>query len=488
MSWGSEQQGQQGYQGQQGQPGYQGQHGQPGYGYGYGQHPDPYGGGYVQQPQPYGYGQGQGYSGTGQAYVAHGQGYASDTAPLPAVEPEPVTVAAPPSELKPDASSEPSPKPKPKSNPDSKPGPELEPEPESGSGPESKPKPKPKAGGRDRYFDALRAVALVRVVTYHTFGWAWAGMVFPSMGVMFALAGTLMAKSLERPAFKVVKSRMRRLLPPFWFWGFFVVVAMLIHDWMPGWQIVFWIVPVGDPPGNQWGVQAWEILWYLRTYLWFVLLSPLLLWVFRKAPIPVLLLSLAPIVVFQYGWQPPYDRFGSGLTDLATYLFCWLVGFAHREGVLQRLKPALVVLASLGLLAYGGWYAFAHQAEFGTYDLDEIPLAQTFWSAGFVTLLMYFKAYYNVDFAWLARFKRLDRIVTIFNGRAVTIYLWHEIALILAVPLIDQFWKVPAFEKWLPLESQWFMFGIGWVLIWIAIPLFGWVEDVAAKKKPKLLP
>jgi hypothetical protein len=32
------------------------------------------------------------------------------------------------------------------------------------------------------------------------------------------------------------------------------------------------------------------------------------------------------------------------------------------------------------------------------------------------------------------------------------------------------------------------MFGIGWVLIWIAIPLVGWVEDVAAKKKPKLLP
>ncbi|MFJ8506995.1 acyltransferase [Streptomyces avermitilis] len=350
------------------------------------------------------------------------------------------------------------------------------------------PRPKAKVGGRDRYFDALRAVALVRVVTYHTFGWAWAGLVFPSMGVMFALAGTLMAKSLERPALKVVRSRMRRLLPPFWFWGVFVVLAMMIHGWMPGWEIVYWIVPVGDPPGNAWGSQAYEILWYLRTYLWFVWLSPVLLWVFRKAPIPVLLLSLVPVVVFQFGWQPPWNRFGSALTDIATYLFCWLVGFAHREGVLQRLKPAAVVALSLAALAYGGWYAFAHQGEFGTYDLDENPLAQAFWSAGFVTLLMYFKAYYDVDFAWLARFKRLDRIVTIFNGRAVTIYLWHEIALILAVPLIDQFWKVPAFEKWLPLESQWFMFGIGWALIWIAVPLVGWVEDVAAKKKPKLLP
>lgn len=275
---------------------------------------------------------------------------------------------------------------------------------------------------------------------------------------------------------------------PFWFWGVFVVLAMLIHDWMPGWQIVFWIVPLGDPPGNSWGIQAWEILWYLRTYLWFVLLSPVLLRAFRLAPVAVLFLSLAPILVFHFLWEPPDNRFGSALTDLATFLFCWILGFAHRDGVLQRMKPALVVLLSVAAVGYGGWYAFTHQAETGSYDLDDIPLAQAFWSAGYVMLLMWAKAYFRIDFAWLTKFRRTDRLVTIFNARAVTLYLWHEIALILAVPLIDQFWNVPAFEKWLPLESQWFMFGIGWVLIAVFILLCGWVEDVAGKKKPKLLP
>lgn len=103
-------------------------------------------------------------------------------------------------------------------------------------------------------------------------------------------------------------------------------------------------------------------------------------------------------------------------------------------------------------------------------------------------LLMWAKAYFKIDFAWLSRFRKLDRTVTIFNARAVTIYLWHEIALVLAVPLIDQMWNVPAFEKWLPLESQWFMFGVGWILIAVFIVACGWVEDVAAKKKPKLVP
>lgn len=212
-------------------------------------------------------------------------------------------------------------------------------------------------------------------------------------------------------------------------------------------QIVLWVVPLGDPPGNAWGEQAWEILWYLRTYLWFVLLSRALLWIFRKAPVPVLVLPLVPVLILNFVWSGPDDRPGSALRDLPTHLFCWILGFAHRDGVLRRTRLALVVLAAPAARGYGGWYAFSHQADFGTYDLDENPLAQAFWSAGFVLLLMWAKAYFRIDFAWLTRFRRLDRTVTVFNARAVTIYLWPEIVLILAVPLIGRMWNVPAFEK-----------------------------------------
>lgn len=344
------------------------------------------------------------------------------------------------------------------------------------------------AAGRDRCFDALRALALVRVVAYHTFGWPWAGMVLPSMGIMFALAGTLMAKSLERPAAEVLRGRVRRLLPPFWFFGVFVVAAMLLHGWVPDWRIAYWVVPLGDPPGDAWGEQVWEVVWYLRTYLWFVMLSPLLLRVFRLAPVPVLLLSLAPVVALECVWEVPDDRFGAALTDLSVFLFCWMLGFAHRDGVLRRLRPVPVVAGSLAALVFGAWFACTHRAEYGSYDLDDVPLAQAFFSAGFVTLLMYAKERFSIDFAWLARFRRLDRIVTVFNARAVTVYLWHEIALVLAVVLIDRFWDVPAFETYLPLESQWFLFGVAWVLIGAFVLLCGWVEDVAARRRPRLLP
>ncbi|MEV7869545.1 acyltransferase [Streptomyces sp. NPDC088124] len=337
--------------------------------------------------------------------------------------------------------------------------------------------------GRDRYFDALRAFALVRVVTYHTFEWPWLGLVFPSMGVMFALAGSLMARSLERPAGAVIRSRLRRLLVPLWVFGAVLVVAMARHGWLPGTDAVYWLLPVGDPPGDAWGEQAWAVLWYLRTYLWFVLLSPVLLRLFRRAPLPVLLLSLVPVAVFETLWPLPDGRLGAALGDLSVFLFCWLLGFAHRDGVLDRLRPGPMVCAALPVMVLGAGWAFSHPVD-GTYDLDDIPLGQALWSAGFVLLLMRFRP----DLGWLGRRPVADRVVKVFNARAVTVYLWHEVALMVSVPLIDAMWNIPAFERDLPLDSAWFQFGIAWVLIAAAVALFGWVEDVAAKRRPRLLP
>ncbi|EPJ38255.1 hypothetical protein STAFG_4702 [Streptomyces afghaniensis 772] len=55
------------------------------------------------------------------------------------------------------------------------------------------------------------------------------------------------------------------------------------------------------------------------------------------------------------------------------------------------------------------------------------------------------------------------------NARAVTICLWHEITLVLVVPLIDRFRDVPAFEAY-------------------PCCCAGGLEDVAARRKPRLLP
>src|SRR3954471_24290684 len=112
---------------------------------------------------------------------------------------------------------------------------------------------------RDRYIDFLRAFALIRVMTYHTFDWAWLPLAFPSMGIMFALGGGLVAASLDRAgsARAFWRKRIRRLLPPFWVFGAVALAAKGALGWAAsggagtlwnattGW---LWLVPLSAPP------------------------------------------------------------------------------------------------------------------------------------------------------------------------------------------------------------------------------------------------
>jgi len=352
---------------------------------------------------------------------------------------------------------------------------------------------------RNLYLDFLRAVALVRVVTYHTFNWAWLTLAFPAMGVMFALAGSLMARSLDRgdrSATAVVRARMRRLLPPVWLFGLVVVVAMLLTGWRPdeggsgkaaGWaRMVFWIVPISEPPfaDADWAWQIVAPLWYIRAYLLFVILSPLLLRVFRKAPWISMAAFLALAALAQSELLPLPAQVADPFTDLATFGACWLLGFAHHDGLARRLPVARVGAAAVAVMAVGGWFALTHRTEEG-YDLGAIPLGQAFWSFGFVLLLLRFGPQSD---HWVRRYRPVHAGVVLLNARAVTVYLWHEVALVLGVLLIDQMWRVPALANSLPLGAQWFLYLVAWPLIAIAVLLVGWSEDRAAKRPIRLWP
>lgn len=135
---------------------------------------------------------------------------------------------------------------------------------------------------RDRWFDFIRMVAIFRVVFFHATGYLWLGLVFPSMGIMFGLAGSLMATSLrrvgDRPEIMIWK-RMRRLVPSVWALGAVLIPVMLCTGWNNNDErpfnesaVVAWILPLSDPPGNDWASPITGTLWYIRTYLWLVLL------------------------------------------------------------------------------------------------------------------------------------------------------------------------------------------------------------------------
>ncbi len=343
---------------------------------------------------------------------------------------------------------------------------------------------------RERWLDVLRAAALGRVMLYHTVGWPWLSMVFPAMGVMFAVGGSLMARSLgNQPPVDVVGRRIVRLLPPLWVLALVMVPLMLAFGWSAAteeswasdalhWpELALWIFPVLDPPHSDLGLgrDAAIVLWYVRAYLWFVLLTPLLLRLFRRWPLVTTLTPLVLVACDAVLGSPlsGMGDVGQGVLDFCTFGACWLLGFAHRDGMLARARIGTLVVTSVLLISAGLWWAATHPA-WGSYDLNEIPLAQALVSAGFVLVALRV----SPELRLLDRVPALNRLVTVLNARAVTVYLWHNVAIYLAAPLI----------LWWGDYSQAEHLAVAVLLTAGAVFLFGWVEDVAARRRIRILP
>ncbi len=120
------------------------------------------------------------------------------------------------------------------------------------------------------------------------------------------------------------------------------------------------------------------VLWYIRAYLWFVLLTPLMLAAFRRWPVRATVAPLVIVVANQVlGWDlQEQGGFAPVLMDFGTFATCWMLGFAHREAKLKAIRPDLLVGLALSALAAGGVWTYLHpQAETG-FDLGGIPLGQ----------------------------------------------------------------------------------------------------------------
>ena len=336
---------------------------------------------------------------------------------------------------------------------------------------------RPSVHGRNRYFDLLRAAALLRVIIYHTVGWPWLHLFVPAMGVMFALAGSLMANSLDRrPPVRVVVARMRRLLPPVWAFGIvatamgWVAVGVGRHEWF---HLLYWLLPLRDPESHAVGFGYVDILWYVRTYLWFVILSPVLLIAFRKAPTATLIAPLALLPAAAL--TSLFTSVGHGaVIDILGFGTCWALGFAAHDGFLARLPVLLcgVVVAALCTVGLTLELTYPFGASGGT---GPVFVGYALWSAAWVLVLMR----WNPDMSWMAKSGWLKSAVTVINARAVTIYIWHDAAIAVIAMFVHSARLQVSHIAELPAVL---------LLTGVAMLAFGWVEDLAARRRPTLLP
>lgn len=329
---------------------------------------------------------------------------------------------------------------------------------------------------RNRYLDLLRALAIVRVVVYHVSGWSLLTIVFPAMPVMFALAGSLMAASIDRAGVSAIGRRLRRLLPSLWALSVIFVPAMLLSGLAWDWKILMWAMPLEDPPANDWGAQALSANWYLRDFLWFVILSPAALWLFRRRPLLTLAIPYAMLLAIEFAHWTPHVV----LKDIGLYFGAWLLGFAHHDGMLTRLGRRRLLWIAGALATVGAVWIWQHPGPRG-YDLNDIHLGNALWAGAFILVVLgcapRAELFEGDGVRWW------HRPVTVLNARALTIYLWH-------VPILTGATRIAEARGWHVVDG----IGVAWRLavvlagVAVAVAAFGWVEDVAGRRRPVLLP
>ncbi|GGL17683.1 acyltransferase family protein [Mangrovihabitans endophyticus] len=320
---------------------------------------------------------------------------------------------------------------------------------------------------RNRYLDVLRAVAIVRVVVYHVTGWSVLTIVFPAMSVMFALAGSLMAASLDSSGVHAVESRLRRLLPSLWALSAVAVPAMLLTGLAWDWKVLYWAFPLQDPPANGWGSEALSATWYLRDFLWFVLVSPLALPIFRRWPKTCLAIPYAALAVIVFAGLAPHAI----VRDFALYGGPWLLGFAHRDGMLRRIAGNRLGWFVACLVVAGGAWILTHPGP-RHYDLNDIPIGNALWSAAFILVLFRFDPQV-----------RARPLVVFLNSRALTIYLWHVPLIVVVNHLILV--AGLSLGGWPMLAAR---LAAVLALVAVVVLLVGWVEDLVAGRPACLVP
>ena len=110
-----------------------------------------------------------------------------------------------------------------------------------------------KTARRNTRFDLLRLIALVAAIGYQWFGWSWTPVVIPFSALTFAIAGALMATSLDRTdghPWIVLAKRMRRVIVPVWGLAAVAVPLMVWHSSAAGGGAGIGTSPGWSPDGR----------------------------------------------------------------------------------------------------------------------------------------------------------------------------------------------------------------------------------------------
>lgn len=338
--------------------------------------------------------------------------------------------------------------------------------------------------------DLMRTVALLRVVMFHVTGIDGLSLV-ASMPVMFFVAGALFARSIRsRPGLIVVRDRFRRILPSLFVFAAGLVVlyaatgalvstagndpatGTIDRLGLYGVARLFFPLLSGEPPVGPGTPDdavfwTWNPLWYIHTHLFLALIGPVLVWAYKRRPRA----ALAGVAVI---WL--LDAVGNGGTaNTITFLVFFVAGFTFTDGRLLQIERPAMRRLTLGCAVVG---------------LAFVPFGPSLAINGWAPALLFVGAAWVFGcLAWREPLEKLAvgrvfrPLIAFVNRRALTIYLWSMAGIYISrtiMPVEGSLLRL----SWIAIASL----ALTTVVILICCVLFGWIEDLAARKSPELWP
>ncbi|HEX5587095.1 MAG TPA: serine hydrolase [Acidimicrobiia bacterium] len=342
---------------------------------------------------------------------------------------------------------------------------------------------------RDPFLDVVRGVATIRVVLWHMYGFAVLSYFVAAIPAMFFVSGSLFGTSLLRRSWHtVVLDRFRRVLIPLWLfaacaWALMVALAGSDGLGVPWARIAPWVFPIVDPRGlgviGEWLASP---LWFLRMLTWLLLLSPVILWALDRFGSRIVVLGPALVLACDWAAQRSalhvdgVPRLWWYLGELALYGTFFTAGLLHCRTQFRSVSSRQWVLVAAGCAALAAAWRFTQPVPDGIVNnsqplhllIGATWLAVAFAARGPIT-----------DFA---RRPVPARAVSVLSRRSFTIYLWHTLVIVAVLEFLEQRGSA---APWLNDLVYPVLVIVGLVAVTAAV---GWIEDVAARRRPALAP
>ena len=334
--------------------------------------------------------------------------------------------------------------------------------------------------GRDTLLDLLRGIALVRVVIWHTFSSHWM-TAFAAMPVMFFVVGTMLPDVRTWSSYvHAVRRRGQRVLVPYWAYGAVIWAAAGIYALtgadrptlpVPHWSALNWLVPLDDPTGATFhGGWLSSHLWYLRAYIWVILGIPILGLAARRIRMGVGVF-LAAVVGLEIAGRQSWGILGSGTArvlvgDFVIYGFFVVLGiwFANRRRsgaapLSSKISGVVAVASAAGAVAF--WQIAGLPGHEVNNSYPALVLTGLAWLAATQAA--------EAPLRRLADRPAVARRSQALSGRALTVYLWHPAAIVVAHKIVRGSGPL------------WVLGTLGAVAAgtWACVGAFGWLEDRA---------